>query len=904
MRTPLTKGRASMWAALVSALAILGAAAVGVQAGAGNASVHLKKDTNGLFILTVSDPDGIKSFSFATVTRGSYGGDVGGCPRTFQSTNVLFSDPADFTPVMAATITDCQDNADELEIPPPEAGAAKSKRPKPPPPPPAAAPEAAPPPAAEAVSPPSGQAAAEQAATEEAKAKISYPVTELGNCGSEAACRAHCEELANIKACIAYAETHGLITAGEAEQGRRFAEIGGRGPGGCTSRESCVAYCEDVSRIEECLDFAEKNGFLTGKELAEVRAVAKVKREGVAFPGGCTSKAACEAYCQDADHIDECIAFGERSGLIPPEELEMAKKFMPLIKEGKTPGGCTSKAACEAYCQGPTNMRQCLAFAEEQGLIPPEELEMAKKFMPLMESGETPGGCRSKEQCEAYCGGEGHLEECLEFGIKGGFISTADAELARKTGGKGPGDCKSKEACEAFCQQPENLETCQAFALEHGFDAGGGPGGIAGGPGGCKNQEECMAYCQANPQECQGFGPPGGGPPGGPGGFPGGGPGGPGGPGGGFPGGDTSGFAECGITSGAPASFVCGTNNVTYFNECHAKSHGLEIAHGGVCLRTNQEGEEESDTPCTTVADPVCGTDGVSYVHECHAREQGAQVKYKGGCRSEPPGFPGGGIPSGADYVGPGGCRTPDECIRYCKVPEHEKECNEFKTPSTTPRAPGRGPGGQSDGPGGCASVEECREYCHANQKVCDDFVSEDVPPEGKCQAGFQIERDALGYKYCNPLSCPPGQEFITDVFGRRACAPAGIPSGAGGLPSVPPAGGGMPGGGFPSSPDGFPAAPGGFPAVPGFTPPEIPGAVPPSGGSEPPYEYKVDCSLFAAAPSCSYVGPVGSQNYNYCVQCFPDRAAPSLQVPPPSSAAPAASLFGLLIAPFLELFR
>ena len=49
----------------------------------------------------------------------------------------------------------------------------------------------------------------------------------------------------------------------------------------------------------------------------------------------------------------------------------------------------------------------------------------------------------------------------------------------------------------------------------------GGPGGEQGdsgrsgdfsGPGGCKGPDECMSYCKDNPEECQNFSPPGGGP--------------------------------------------------------------------------------------------------------------------------------------------------------------------------------------------------------------------------------------------------------------------------------------------------------------------------------------------------------------------------------------------------------
>ena len=241
MRIPLiSRIRANtMLAAGAFVLAAAALLLLAPPAGAAGASVTLKKDTNGLFLLTINDADGIKSFSLVPQTQGPYGGEIPKCPRTFQSANVLFTDPVDFKPFMAASITDCRGNTDELEIPPPEAGATKSKRPKPPAPPSTSSGQATPTPVgtpapapSETAAPVSEQTRREQAATEEAKAKVNYPVAELGDCGSEAACQAYCEDLANIKACVAYAEAHGLVTAEEAAQGRKFADIGGRGPGG------------------------------------------------------------------------------------------------------------------------------------------------------------------------------------------------------------------------------------------------------------------------------------------------------------------------------------------------------------------------------------------------------------------------------------------------------------------------------------------------------------------------------------------------------------------------------------------------------------------------------------------------------------------------------------------------
>ncbi len=711
-----------MWAAFVAAVFIVGAAVVSVQAGASNASVTLKKETSGLFTLTINDPDGIQSFSLVPSGKGPYGGEITKCPRTFQNTNVLFTDPSDFTPVMPATVTDCQGNTDELEIPPPDGGATRSKRLKPPvPPPPPLSPEPTPPPATERAAEPASRPARSEAETEAAKAKISYPVSELGNCGSEAACRAYCEELAHIKACVAFAETHSLMTAAEAEQGRRFAEIGGKGPGGCTSRESCAAYCEDVSRIEECLKFAEENNFLSGDELREVRAVAKVKREGVAFPGGCTSKAACETYCQEANHIEECLSFAERSGLIPPEELAMAKKFLPLIQAGKTPGGCTRKETCEAYCQRPANMRACLAFAEEQGLIPAEELEMAKKFLPLMEKGETPGGCRSKETCEAYCGEAGHMEECISFGEKTGFISKEDAELARRNGGMGPGGCRSKAQCEIYCGDPAHVEECVSFAERSGLinaedaEFARQAGGM--GPGGCRSREECEKLCSdpAHSEECVNF-----------------------------------------------------------------------------SVRAGQIEPEEAAFAKTL------------------------------------------------------NCRSREECIILCKQPENAEKCAALAGGSPQ-GSPDRGP--IPDGGAGPESIrgEIQRQIQEETQRQIQGETQQKI--QGETQRQIQEETERRIREETERLS-PPG----------------GIPPSDHNIPPPPTTGG-------------------------------------PQPTSRQPYEYKADCSLFAAAPQCSFVGPVGSQNYNLCVQCFPDRAGPA-PVTPPSSAAPASLSFGLLIAPFLELLR
>lgn len=310
------------------------------------------------------------------------------------------------------------------------------------------------------------------------KDDIVYPVKELGNCKDKVECRTFCDARDNLeraKACIAFAKKHNLLPPDEIEEAEHYVIRLGitTGPGGCKNDKECNVYCEEIVHLDECLNFAEKHNIRSTEDIAEGKKIAAVLKEGGNLPGGCKNKNECMAYCEDPSHMKECVAFAQKAGFISPAEAEEAKKIIPLLERGeRTPGNCNRKAACEAYCTAPANIDECLVFAEKAGLIPPEELADAKKFAPLIKRGETPGQCKRKEECEAYCNDTSHFEECVVFAEKAGIISKEDAELARKTKGKGPGGCKSKTECETFCTDPTNQESCINFAKEHGLTDG------------------------------------------------------------------------------------------------------------------------------------------------------------------------------------------------------------------------------------------------------------------------------------------------------------------------------------------------------------------------------------------------------------------------------------------------
>ncbi len=640
-----------------------------------NASIKLKKDrSSGLFELSIIDPDGIQEFSLKPPSKLPYGGGID-CKRTFSITNVTFDDPSDFTPVMNATVTDCKGNIAEFEITPPVNGMAQGVA--------VGKQETSEPAKSAPASSGGGGAAAAEPAKDEAPDKndIVYPVKELGNCASEDACVAYCDDAARADQCIAFAKKYKLVPQEDVAHFEKFK--GTKGPGGCASVKSCESYCNSTDHINECIAWAEEHDFFTPEKLAEAKKYQGLIQSGKQFPGGCKDRASCEAYCTEGSHIDECIAFFEENGLVSGEELAEIKKFAPLMKRGETPGGCKGKEVCEKYCSSDDHIDECIAFAEKNDLLSEKDREIIKKT-----GGRGPGGCRGKAQCEAYCVERG--EECMAWAEEHGLMSKEDAERARggmqrfkeemgnmppevalcmqeAMGGKntermqrgemvfdphmqekiqscmqglgkdlgieiredgsfkGPGGCSSQAECTTFCT--ENHEDPQCAAMIQKF--GGGESVGFEGPGGCRGKEECMKYCEANPKECEGFARPGegirmtgehGGT----------------GPGKEFPQHERAG-PDC-SPKGTVASFVCAVNGkgarpgaeTTYFNECTAQAHGAEILYGDAC---------KGHAPCTTIADPVCGNDGNTWVHACHAEREGGGVQYVGACKSNSSGY-------------------------------------------------------------------------------------------------------------------------------------------------------------------------------------------------------------------------------------------------------------------------
>ena len=297
---------------------------------------------------------------------------------------------------------------------------------------------------------------------------IQYPVKELGDCENETACKSYCDKSENIESCVNFAEKNNLMSKEEIGLAKKFMAVGGKGPGGCSGKDECEAYCNNIDHIDECISFGEENNLIPPEELEEAKKVQAAIKRGIK-PPPCGNKKQCDIYCEESEHMEECVAFGIEAGFIQGKELEDVQKMLAAVKRGIKPPPCKGKEACDAYCSSPDNMEVCMTFAIEAGFMSENEKADSQKMLQALKKGVKPPPCKGKEACDVYCAEDAHIEECINFAIAADFMDEKDAEMAKKTKGKGPGGCKGKDECEAFCNNTDNQEICFNFGRDNGL---------------------------------------------------------------------------------------------------------------------------------------------------------------------------------------------------------------------------------------------------------------------------------------------------------------------------------------------------------------------------------------------------------------------------------------------------
>ena len=189
----------------------------------------------------------------------------------------------------------------------------------------------------------------------------------------------------------------------------------------------------------------------------------------ITFPipelGNCQDKTNCQLFCSKSENIDNCTTFGREHGLLSSQEADQNHAILEIQKEGG-PGGCKSEVACRKYCNDPGHAQECFSFAQQRGLISGGEAQRATKMIELMQTGQTPGGCKTQKTCMAYCTQVDNVDECTAFGLQNGLITQQEADNFKKTHGSGPDGCVG-QACQDFCSNQTNQKTCFEYARQH-----------------------------------------------------------------------------------------------------------------------------------------------------------------------------------------------------------------------------------------------------------------------------------------------------------------------------------------------------------------------------------------------------------------------------------------------------
>lgn len=379
---------------------------------------------------------------------------------------------------------------------------------------------------------------------------LTFPVKELGNCGSFSECRAYCEQPESRTSCFEFAKAKGLTRPGPGGPPAGGGPGGGPPEGapppdvaekmikelGCGDMQSCHAFCTNPDNIRKCMSVADKYGFRPkggppgGPGGPPPEKIAEMMKEL-----GCSGEEACFRFCDQPANRDRCFKavkkYGVAGGGPPPEKMEAMMKEM----------GCDGFESCGKICSDPKNGQRCFEVSKKYGLdTGPGPGGPGGPPLEMMERMTKELGCSNQEECFRICSTPENGPKCAAVASKFGMGPPPGGPGGPPPGGGMPPEitnqlgCKPEE-CPSFCTRPENSQKCQEVFSKFGGGPGGpggpGPGGQFVGPGGCKGPEECQAFCQKpeNQAECSKGGQGPGGP--GPGGFPGG----PGGPGGPFP---------------------------------------------------------------------------------------------------------------------------------------------------------------------------------------------------------------------------------------------------------------------------------------------------------------------------------------------------------------------------------
>ncbi len=290
-------------------------------------------------------------------------------------------------------------------------------------------------------------------------------------------------------------------------------------------------------------------------------------------------------------------------------------------------GSCSSFDDCKNYCDIPDNQPDCINWAAKNGYMTEAQAQKAK----ILIEKTGPGGCKG-EECRTYCEDSFHIEECFAFAKDNNLILPDELERVKKfmeaIEEGGPGDCQDPMSCQTFCQDPSHQEECFEFAEEKGLVS--------------DEEREQFEIGKKLNEKLQESGGPGG----------------------------CKTEQEC-------RSYCSNPENV---EECIA----FASAHGGVSAeKARQMLKQFTELQAQFQAQGgLPGPEDFERFQQERLQDFEKFRQLERTFRSSEGAFEG-------EFVGPGGCNSPDECIKYCT--EHKEHCFSFGPPGQPYAVPPEG---------------------------------------------------------------------------------------------------------------------------------------------------------------------------------------------------------------------
>ena len=368
-------------------------------------------------------------------------------------------------------------------------------------------------------------------------------------CGGPKQCNTYCSNPLHMEECIAFSLAAGIVPNNQKAQMQKTLEAIKQGikPPACQPNppsdqlgqisqseqglQSCDQYCG--THQEECMSFSLATGMVPDDQKEQMQKTLNVLKQGIK-PPACQpnppnqsgepnqsgqpsqqnknqpnkssqfgqSLQACDQYCAEPNHVEECVKFSVAIGNMTEQQAQSA------IKNGnKGPGGCIGKDACDTFCNNSDNEETCFNFAKDSGMIPEGDLQKMQEGQQKMKEAfsQIPQEILS---CITSSSGADVVEKMKTGSVIGRKFGDSINQCFQQFGAveRPPG----KDLPGQNQQMEQNQQNQPGDRFQPGSETENPSGRQMpqqAGPGGCKGPEECQKYCASNPEVCKNFQP-------------------------------------------------------------------------------------------------------------------------------------------------------------------------------------------------------------------------------------------------------------------------------------------------------------------------------------------------------------------------------------------------------------